>query len=194
MIKYFIVSNENNLRIEGQAPSLFQKRLADFLTFSRVIISLVILSLSFVGQDAYMIVVVLVLIGAATDILDGRVARHYLVEHRESHLGKYDLEVDTFFILCTISYLSFSGIVIPKIIGFAWIGLAVIAAVIYKRKPKILVLIEIPSVIALLLVSAVYNFESFILIVVPAMIIGLIINRKRVFYLIFEYWPKIFSE
>jgi phosphatidylglycerophosphate synthase len=135
-----------------------------------------------------------VLIGAATDILDGKAARRYLGKDREGKLGKYDLEVDTLFFLCVIGYLSLSDIVIPTIIGLSWISLAVITIVLYRRKPKILLLFEVPTIVALLVVAGVYNLEIFTLIVAPAMIIGLIINRKRVLYLIFEYWPRVFSE
>lgn len=188
------MNGKANSRVENRAPSSLKERLADFLTLSRGIIGLVILSLSFVGRDAYLAVVILTLIGATTDIFDGKAARRYLGKNLEGKLGKYDLEVDTLFVLCAIGYLSFSDIVIPKIVGLAWIALAVIAVVLYKRKPKVLLLFEIPSVVALLVIAGIYNLEIFTLIIVPAMIIGLIINRKRVLYLIFEYWPKTFSE
>jgi len=42
-----------------------------------------VLSLSFIGKSAYIAVVILTLMGAATDILDGKVARHYFDENRE---------------------------------------------------------------------------------------------------------------
>ena len=129
-----------------------------------------------------------------TDILDGKAARYYLGNDREGKLGKYDLEVDTLFVLCAIGYLSFSDIIIPKIVGLAWIALAIIAIVTYKGTPKILLLFEVPSVVTLLAITGIYSLEIFTLVIAPAMIIGLIINRKRVLCLIFEYWPKIFSE
>lgn len=182
------------LGIENRTSLSFKERLADYLTLSRGIIGLVILSLSFVGPGAYIAVVILALIGAATDILDGKAARRYLGKDREGKLGKYDLEVDTFFFLCIIGYLSLADIVIPAVIGLAWIGLAVISAVLYRRKPKILLLFEVPAIVVLLVVAAIYNLQIFTVLVAPAMIIGLIINRKRVLYLIFEYWPRVFSE
>jgi phosphatidylserine synthase len=187
-------SRKATLIMEAGTPTSFKERLADLLTLSRGITGLAILALSFVGPDAYLAVVVLVLIGAATDILDGIAARRYLGKDREGKLGKYDLEVDTIFVLCALGYLSLSNIVIPTAIGLSWIGLAVIVVLLYKRKPKVLLLFEIPTVVALLVIAGVYNLEIFTLIVAPAMIIGLIINRKRVLYLIFEYWPRVFSE
>ena len=122
-------NEESGLRIKNSPLSLLRERLADFLTLSRGIIALAILSLSFIGKDAYITAVILALIGAATDIFDGRAARRYL-KSRESKLGKYDVEVDTFFVLCILSYFSLSGIVIPKAVGLAWIGLALTAIVL----------------------------------------------------------------
>ena len=180
--------------IESVKPSFLKENLADFLTLSRGIIGLVILSLSSIGKDAYITVVILTLFGAATDIFDGKAARHYLCENREGRLGKYDLEVDTFFVLCAIGYLSLSEIVIPKVLGLGWIGLALITIALYKRKPKILLLFEIPSIIALIFVTGIYDLGIFSLIILPAIVVALIINRKRVFYLLFEYWPQIFSR
>lgn len=190
------MSSKGKPRLGAESGTIFflKEYLADFLTLSRGIIGLVILTLSFIGKDAYIAVVILVLIGGMTDIFDGKAARHYLGENRESKLGKYDLEVDTLFVLCVIGYFSLSGIVIPKIVGLGWIGLALIAAVICKRNPKILVLFEVPSVIALLVTAGLYELKIFSLIVLPAMVAGIIINHKRVFYLIFDYWPKMFSN
>jgi phosphatidylglycerophosphate synthase len=190
------VSGKGNpgLGVEEGTISFLKKSLADFLTLSRGIIGLVILALSFIGKEAYLVVVILTLVGGATDIFDGIFARRYLGEDKEGKLGKYDLEVDTLFVLCIIGYLSFSEIVIPTVVGFGWIGLVLIVAILYKRDPKILVLLEIPSVIALLLVAGLYNLGVFIFVVVPVMVTGIIINRKRVLYLVFDYWPKLFSR
>ena len=195
MVKYFIMveNKKSDLRTK-ETPLLFLKeKLADFLTLSRGIIGLVILSLSLIGKDAYITVVILALVGAATDMLDGKAARRYL-KNRESKLGKYDLEIDTLFVLCIIGYLTLSGIVIPMVAGLTWIGLAVVAAVLYKRKPKVLLLFEVPSVIVLLVTTGIYNFEVFITIIVPVFFAGVIINYKRVLYLIFEHYPRTFSK
>lgn len=171
-----------------------KEKLADLLTLSRVIIGLLIISLSLIGKDAYIAVVILALVGAATDIFDGKAARRYLAENRKSKLGKYDLEVDTFFILCIIGYLSLSEIVIPKIIGLGWMGFALTAVALSRRNLKILVLIEVTSILALFAVAGLYDLEMFVLIIVPATAIGTFMNRKRVLYLIFEYWPKVISH
>jgi len=177
----------------GRLSSL-KERLAGFLTLSRVVIGLVILSLSFAGRDAYITVVVLVLVGAATDVFDGKVARRYLGENREGKLGKHDLEIDTFFVLCALAYFSFSEIVIPQMVGLCWIGLAVVAIVAYRGKPKILLIFEIPAILALIISAGLYDLGLFLLIVVPALFAGTVINHKRIRYQVFENFPRYFSE
>ena len=168
--------------------------MADFFTASRVIIGLIVLSLSFIGKSAYIAVVILTLVGAATDILDGKVARHYFGENREGRLGKHDVEIDTLFVLCVIGYLSFSGVVIHRAIGLGWIGLVLIAIILSKRDLRVLVISEVITVIALLVIALLYNPLVFGLIVAPAMAGGIIINRRRVLYLLFDYWPSMFSK
>ncbi len=172
----------------------FKERLSDFLTASRAFISLVILSLSFIGKDAYLAVVILVIIGGITDILDGRVARHYLGENREGKLGKYDLEIDTFIVFCTLAYLSLSEIVIPRLAGLGWIALALIVIFACKRKTKVVLSFEIPSILALIVIAALYDLRLFALIALPALCAGTAINYRRIRYLLLDYFPKIFSR
>ena len=127
-------NGEHSLKLEEGNLCFLKRNLADFLTLSRVITGLIILSLSFMGKDAYIAVVILALIGGVTDIFDGKAARRYLRENRQSKLGKYDVEIDNLFVLCVIAYLSFSEIVIPKVAGLGWIGLALMAIVLSTRK------------------------------------------------------------
>ncbi|MFC2012927.1 CDP-alcohol phosphatidyltransferase family protein [Chloroflexota bacterium] len=181
-----------NLRTEAGA-SIFKSKLADSLTLSRGIISLVILSLSLIGKDAYLAVVILSLVGGATDMFDGKAARRYL-KSRESRLGRYDLEIDTFLILCIIGYFTISGIVIPRVAGFVWIGLAVAAAVLYNRRPKALIMFEVPSVLIVLTATGLYDLKIFLAVIAPVFLVGVVINYKRVLYLLFEHYPRIFSR
>jgi len=164
------------------------------LTLSRVILGLVVLALSFVGRDAYVTVVILILIGGITDIFDGRVARRYLGAEREGILGKHDLEIDTFFVLCALAYFSFSGIIIPTVVGLGWIGLAVIAIAVYRGKPKILLIFEVPAILALIISAGLYDLTVFLWIVVPALFAGTVVNHKRIRYQLFENFPRYFSE
>jgi len=183
-----------SLSVESDQPSWLRARLADFLTLSRVVIGLVVLSLSFAGKDAYMAVVILLIIGGITDVFDGRVARRYLGEKREGALGKHDLKIDTLFVLCALAYFSFSEIVIPKLAGLGWIGVALIAIAAYKGKPKILLIFEIPAILALIISAGLYDLGVFLLIVVPALFAGTVINHKRIRYQLFENFPRYLSE
>ena len=134
------------------------------------------------------------MIGGATDIFDGKAARRYLRENRQSKLGKYDVETDNLFVLCVIAYLSFSEIVIPKVAGLGCIGLALMAIVLSKGKAQILILFETAGVIGLLIITGLYNLKIFALIIAPTVIAGVLINYKRVLYLVFDYWPKLYSN
>ena len=187
-------NGEPSLSIESDHPSWLKANLADFLTLSRVILGLVVLALSLVGRDAYVTVVILILIGGITDIFDGRVARRCLGEKREGKLGRHDLEIDTFFVFCALAYFSFSGIVIPTVVGLGWIGLAVIAIAVYRRKPKIFLIFEIPAMLALIICAALYDLRVFTLIVLPALCAGTIVEHKRIRHLFLETFPRYFSE
>ena len=187
-------NSEHSLRLEEEDLPFLKRNLADFLTVSRVVFGLIVLSLSFIGKSAYITVVILTLVGAATDMLDGKVARHYFGENREGRLGKHDLEIDTLFVLCVLGYLSFSGVVIHWAIGWGWIGLGLIAAILSKRNLKVIIVTEVTTVIALLVITLLYDPLIFGIIIAPAMAAGIIINRRRVLYLLFDYWPSLFSK
>ena len=187
-------NSEHSLRFEEENLTFLKRNLADFLTVSRIIIGLIVLSLSFIGKSAYIAVVVLTLVGAATDMLDGKVARHYLGENREGKLGKYDHEIDTIFVLCVMGYLSFSGVVIHQAIGLGWIGLVLIAYILSKGNLRVQAISEVTTVIALLVITLLYDPLIFGIIIAPVMVAGIIINRRRVLYLVFDYWPSLFSK
>ena len=182
------------LEVESGTISPLKENLADFLTLSRAILGLTILSLSLIGKDAYISVVILTLIGGATDIFDGKAARRYLHENRQSKLGKYDVETDNLFVLCIIAYLSFSEIVIPMAAGLGWIGLAIMAIALSKGKAQILITFETTGVIALLIITGLYDLKMFAFIIAPVVIAGVLINHKRVLYLVFDYWPRLYSD
>lgn len=172
--------------------SVVEWSLADTLTLSRLLIGLIIVALSYWGKDAYTVVVILGLLGALTDILDGMAARRWL-QGRKSYLGQYDLEIDTLFIMSIIAYLSFSGIVIPQFVGFGWIILCALAAIFYKRRRKVLLFFEIPAICGTIICAGLYDFPIFqkILLVIAA---GVIFNFKRIRHLITEDFPRSFSK
>ncbi len=174
--------------------SAIKDKLADLFTLSRAVIGLVILSLSFLGKDAYITVVILALVGAATDVLDGRAARRYLGNDRRSKLGRHDLTVDTLFVLCILAYFSLSGIVVPKVLGLVWIGLGLICALIWKLKAKALNLFEIPTTLSLFAIAGIYDMRLFLMVIVPATTAGVVFNWDRMWYVIHVKIPGDFSE
>jgi len=188
------MSDFNSSVIENVIPSIVKARLADFLTLSRLLIGIVILLLGLIGKEAYITVVIMALVGAATDILDGKAARHFLGENREGKLGKHDLLIDTLFVLCILGYFSFSEIVIPKAVGLGWIVSALITISLCKGKTKVIYLFEIPSILALIAMTGIYDTGTFLLVILPAICVATIINRRRILYLIFEYIPKSFFD
>ncbi len=183
-----------NWLVLNQDTSAIKSGLADFLTLSRAGIGLIILSLSFVGNGAYIAVVILALGGAATDVLDGRAARKYLGKDREGKLGRHDLTVDTIFVLCVLAYLSLSGIVVPKVLGLAWIVLALISALVWKLKAKVLTLFEIPTILALFAIAGIYDLKLFFLVLVPTTLAGVIFNWDRMWYVLRVKIPRDFCE
>ncbi len=189
-----IENDEYSLKLEEGSLSFSKRNLADFLTFSRVIIGLTVLLLSFIGKSAYLVVVILTLVGAVTDMLDGKAARRYLGVNREGKLGKHDHEIDNFFILCVMGYISLSGVVIHRAVGLGWIGLVLIAYFLFKRDQRVLAISVVTTEIALLVIALIYDHLLFVIIIAPAMTIGIIANRRRVLYLVFEYCPSLFSK
>ena len=189
-----INNSKSKPAIENRNTSPLKENLADILTLSRAMLGLIILSLSFIGKDAYVTVVILALIGGATDIFDGKAARRYLRNKKQSRLGKHDVEIDNFFVLTIIAYMAFSEIIIPISAGLGWIGLAVMAIVISRGKAQILILSETIGVIALLVITGLYDFIIFALVIFPIVIAGVLFNYKRVLYLVFDYWPKLYSN
>jgi phosphatidylglycerophosphate synthase len=174
--------------------SAIKNNLADTFTLSRGIIGVIILLLSFVGKDAYTAVVVLALVGAATDVLDGRTARRFISRDRKGRLGKYDLAFDTFFVLCILAYLSLSRIVMPMVLGLAWIVIALIASSVWRLKAKVLNLFEITTILALFAIAGMYDTKLFLLLIVPTTLAVVIINWDRTWHVLRVKIPGDFSE
>ena len=173
--------------------SLVKRHLADSLTLSRVVIGIIIISLSLAGEYAYRTVLILTLIGVITDMLDGRVARKYLGTEYESRIGKHDLTVDTFFVLSILAYFTLSGIVIPLPAGLGWISIAIASVIIWKFNPRVMILIEIPTILVLFAVAGVYDLQMFMLLIIPVTLLAVILNWQRVWHIIRVKIPSYFT-
>ena len=186
------MNNNGNHTLEPLSEvSSMKRNLPDILTLIRLITGFVILGMSFAGENVYYAVVIITLAGAATDILDGKLARHYL-GGKEGKLGKYDLEVDTVFLLCVLGYFLFSGIVISRGVGLGWIVLVLAAAAFTKKDKRVLIFSEVVTVISLLVITLIYNTGFFFYLIAPVIAAGLIVNRRRVLFLVFQYWPSLY--
>ncbi len=171
-----------------------KRNLADYLTFSRVFIALIIIILSWFGKSVYQLVLFLILAGVITDMLDGRIARKYLGPGQEGKMGKYDLVIDTFFVLSILAYFTFVGILVPLHVGLGWIALAGIIVVISRFQPRVMILVEIPTILALFALAGIYNLNLFLLAVVPVTLLAIAVNRERMWYVITVKIPSYFSE
>jgi len=68
------------------------------------------------------------------------------------------------------------------------------AIVLSKGKAQIVILFETAGVIALLIITGLYDLKIFFLVIFPTVIAGVLINYKRVLYLVFDYWPRLYSD
>ncbi len=85
------------------------KRVPDLLTASRGGIALVIASLGLVGPRALEAVILLIILGWTTDILDGRLARRY---HKEvTWVGEREFVFDMVMVFSGLCYLVMSGFI-----------------------------------------------------------------------------------
>jgi phosphatidylglycerophosphate synthase len=175
-------------------PSALKRNLADLLTASRALIGVIILLLSFIGKDAFTTVFVLALVGALTDILDGRAARRFLRKGHKGRLGRHDVAVDTLFVLCILAYVSLSGIVIRTALGLIWICLAVVCAFIWKFRNKALYPFEILTVMALFAVTAIHDLRLFLAVLMPLTVTTMALNRGRLWQVITEQIPRDYTE
>ncbi|MBN2239650.1 MAG: CDP-alcohol phosphatidyltransferase family protein [Dehalococcoidales bacterium] len=173
-------------------PGIIKRNLPDFLTVCRLICGLAILVLSLAGRDAYVAVVILIFVGGLTDIMDGRAARRYLGKGREGRLGKHDILFDITFLLCAVVYFSLADIVINATLGLAWAAFVFLAVLVTRRDRRVIIVCEVITVVSLLVITLIYDPGFFVTVVVPVMVIGIFINRRRLMYILFRYWPALF--
>jgi phosphatidylglycerophosphate synthase len=99
-----------------------RKRVPDLLTFSRGAIALAILGLVPVGPRALRSVLLLLLLGWTTDMLDGRIARR--VAKGPSWIGEHDFHFDMAMVLASAIYLVWWGLV-PRGLGIWYLAVGV---------------------------------------------------------------------
>jgi len=106
-------------------------KLPDFLTVSRGAVALAFIGLGFVGPDALWIVVLLMMIGWTTDILDGRLARRYNKD--ASWVGKHEFSFDMAMVFASLFYLVMAGY-IPALPAVIYVLVAGVCIVTFRSK------------------------------------------------------------
>lgn len=95
------------------------KKLADLLTASRALIAILIVALSLKGKGALPLVILLIILGWTTDILDGRLARRARSDsspqpgsgENTTWLGEHDFLLDMIMVFASLVYLTASGFI-----------------------------------------------------------------------------------
>lgn len=151
------------------------KRLADTLTASRAVISLIIVLLGFAGKRVLATVVLLTIIGWTTDVLDGRLARRDK-SGRTTWIGDHDFPFDMLMVFATLVYMAMAGFV-PAWFAVIYTAVAGIF-VLYFRSKAVTMAFAFPLVALPLIIAyreapvAAYAFIVWI-------IIALIFDRHR---------------
>ena len=136
------------------------RRWADRLTASRALIALLILLMSLQGKQALPTVILLLILGWTTDILDGNLARRAsqsdeLIEEERTWLSEHDFLLDMVMVYASFLYLVASGYVPLK-----WAVLYTLIAgifIIWSRGSKSVTEIFAFPLVALPLLIAYYE-------------------------------------
>lgn len=127
-------------------------KLPDLLTVSRGALALAFVGLGFAGPGALWVVVLLMMIGWTTDILDGRLARRYNKD--ATWIGKHEFTFDMAMVFASLFYLVMAGFipVTPTVIYSLVAGVCIVTF----RSKSVTMLFAFP-VVALPLVIAYLN-------------------------------------
>lgn len=108
-----------------------KSQLPDLLTASRGIIAATIISLGFVGPNILEFVILLIVIGWTTDILDGRLARRY--QKGSTWVGEREFGFDMLMVFSSLCYLVMAGF-IPFIPAAIYIAVAAAFIAYFRSK------------------------------------------------------------
>ena len=128
------------------------KKVPDLLTASRGIIATVIVVLGLVGPRALEAVILLIILGWTTDILDGRFARRF--NKQSTWIGEREFAFDMVMVFSGLCYLVMAGFV-PVIPAVVYAGISAVF-IIYFRSKAVTMSFACP-VVALPLVVAYFH-------------------------------------
>ena len=158
------------------------KRLPDLLTASRGIIAVIVALLGLVGPDALEWVILLIIIGWTTDIMDGRLARKYQKE--ATWIGDREFAFDMVMVLGGLCYLVLAGF-IPLAPAAAYVGVATLF-IAYFRSKMVTMSFAFP-VVALPLIVAYFNAPRAAWIFIAWIVLALLYDWKRFKGVVLEF-------
>jgi phosphatidylglycerophosphate synthase len=127
-------------------------KLPDLLTVSRGGVALAFVGLAFAGPGVLWIVVLLMMAGWTTDILDGRLARRYRTE--PSWIGRHEFSFDMAMVFASLFYLVGARF-IPVLPAAIYVVVAALCIITFRSK-SVTMAFAFP-VVALPLVVAYFN-------------------------------------
>ncbi|MBU1670870.1 MAG: CDP-alcohol phosphatidyltransferase family protein [Actinobacteria bacterium] len=164
-----------------------RKRVADMLTASRLVIALAVITVGLLfGREAVGIVLMLILIGWTTDVVDGQLARS-LETPVQSRIGDNDLAVDLVLDLAGYIYFIACGFLAP-----VWsLGYLLAACIIvsFVRTRRIILILEMP----LLMITPIIAFTqlNWVSIIYVAWLLGILAyNWSRMISIIGFMWGR----
>ncbi len=158
------------------------KRLPDLLTASRGLIAVIISLLGLVGPDALESVILLIIIGWTTDILDGRLARHY--DKGVTWVGEREFAFDMIMVLGGLCYLVLAGF-IPPVPAAIYVGVAA-GFIAYFRSKMVTMSFAFP-IVALPLIVAYFNAPRAAWIFIIWIVLALLYDWKRFKGVVLEF-------
>jgi len=152
------------------------KTIADTLTVGRFLIALIIFWLGLrIGQPALPTITVALVLGWASDLLDGALARRAL-NQRRTWVGDNDLSVDVCVALALLCYFAFSNYVSPAIaLGY----ILVTGALIWHFRSRALAMAAQAPVYAILLYLALRDARPYGALAVGWILLTIIITWPR---------------
>ncbi|MCX7831648.1 MAG: CDP-alcohol phosphatidyltransferase family protein [Actinobacteria bacterium] len=156
--------------------------LADFFTFSRLIISIMIVILGIHKKlRTFRYMIFLLLLGWTTDILDGKFARSASVA---SYLSSFDFIVDVILIISSFTYLFILGLVSKQFFTFYILAILLIAFI--SNSKSMVMLISFPLTILPFIFAYYLDIASFLISLIWLTLV-LISQKGRFFEVIAEF-------
>lgn len=156
--------------------------LADLMTATRIVISAVIVLLGYLyGLKSFRSVILLLLAGWSTDMLDGNLARK---SPTTTTLGRFDFLIDFLMVLSSFFYLTVSGFINEKF--FYSYTLALVAVGLFSRSQSLVMLFLAPLGFLPFVIAAFFDRTAFLASILWAFF-AFLLDKHRFFGVIAEF-------